>query len=223
MIRKFGILAAMLAAMLAALLAMILTGCGKSPSQEYTLGNNVRSEQFNAVDAWEEFISETISFRVEDGVYRAFAPEGGWIWGLDVNGATHTDVVIEVETEQLSSYNNNGYGVLCRADVSNNGDGYYFAISGDGFYLIGRGNGDSIDSLVEWTQSDKINQGQARNTIRAVCMGDYLALYVNGDFVAEARDSMFSSGLAGFAVAAESQTVDIVFDNLNVWEVTPRN
>jgi len=41
-----------------------------------------------------------------------------------------------------------------------------------------------------------------------VCIGDYQALYVNDEFVGEARDRTFSTGFAGFvAVAPEGSFV----------------
>ena len=141
---------------LGGLLAVILiigAACDSSPSVGYTLGDNVRSEQFDRVDVWDTFAySDDVFFRIENGSYRATAPDvGGYIWALDINGLPHTDVVIEIETTQLSDLANNGYGVMCRADINNNGDGYYFLISGDRYYAIARGSGDDVVALVEGT------------------------------------------------------------------------
>ena len=203
---------------------MIGAACDSSPSVDYTLGDNVRSERFDRIEVWDTFTyGDDVHFRIENGVYRATAPHvGGWIWALDIDGLPHTDVVIEVETTQLSNLANNGYGVMCRADINNNGDGYYFLISGDRYYAIARGNGENVVALVEGTApSSAIRREPAPNTIRAVCVGDYLALYVNDAFMAETRDSLFSWGLVGLAVTAfEAGEVDISFDNFNVWEAT---
>jgi hypothetical protein len=148
--------------------------------------------------------------------------DGGYVWGL--NTTEHTDVMLEVTATQDSSYENNAYGLMCRADTDNNGDGYYFLISGDGFYTISKGEGDSVNILVDWTSSSAINQGQANNTIRAVCLGSYLALYVNDEFLAEVEDTSYSAGFAGFAAAAfEGGDTDIAFDNLTITAVSPAN
>jgi hypothetical protein len=202
---------------------MISAACGSSPSVDYTLGDNVRSEQFDRVEVWDTFAyGDDVFFRIENGGYRATASDvGGYIWALDINGLPHTDVVIEIETTQLSDLANNGYGVMCRADINNNGDGYYFLISGDRYYAIARGNGDDIVSLVEGTiPTDAFRRKPTPNTIRAVCIGNYLALYIN-EFLTETHDSLYTWGLVGLAVTAfEAGDVDIKFDNLNVWEAT---
>lgn len=54
-----------------------------------------------------------------------------------------------------------------------------------------------------------------------MCIGDYLALYVNGEFVAETRDDYFSRGFTGLSAAVvKDGDVDIAFDDLTVWEAS---
>ncbi|MCP4426593.1 MAG: hypothetical protein GY803_19035 [Chloroflexi bacterium] len=198
------------------LTSLLLIGCG-GPSAEYTPGEILLSEDFSNPKAWEYYIDEAAgySLKVSDGVYRIQTDDSGYIWGL--NDQTHTDVVIEATTRQLSSYENNAYGIMCRANASNNGDGYYFLVSGDGFYSISRGEGDDVTPIVDWTDSSAVNAGTDSNTLRAVCIGDYLALYVNDKFVADARDAVYSSGYAGFAAAAfDGGDIAVTFDNLTI-------
>ncbi len=202
---------------------LLLAACGgPSPSQKYVAGEVLLTESFSEPSAWEAFTAEGMDFQVVDGAYRVQTEDGGYVWGL--NAAEHTDVMLEVTSTQHSSYENNAYGVMCRANIDNNGDGYYFLISGDGFYSIAKGEGDSVNRLVDWTSSPAINQGQASNTIRAVCLGNYLALYVNGQFMAEIEDIGYSAGFAGFAATAfEGGDTDIAFDNLTITAVSPAN
>ena len=193
---------------------LFLAACA-SPSREYEAGAELLSESFNNASAWETYVSGNIDFQVNDGVYRVQTGDEGYIWGL--NDDTHDNVVIQVTSTQTSSYDNNAYGVMCRSDESNNGDGYYFLISGDGYYTISKGEGDSVNQLVEWTSSSAINKGQDSNTIRAVCINNYLALYVNDKFLAEIEDANYTSGFAGFAATAfEGGDVDVSFDNLTI-------
>jgi hypothetical protein len=121
---------------------------------------------------------------------------------------------------------------MCRADPSNNGDGYYFLVSGDGFYSVRKGEAESVNPLVDWTSHSSINTGPASNTIRAVCIGSYLALYVNDRFVVETEDSTYGSGYAGLSVAAFADdsagnvaeaNADIAFDNLTIWAASLSN
>ena len=100
-----------------------------------------------------------------------------------------------------------------------NGNGYLFLIRGEGAYAILRARGRNITPLVNWTESAVINQGPGRNTMRAVCMGDYLALYINDEFVADATDDTYSSGQIGLAASASNVLgVQVEFDNLTVHE-----
>ncbi|MCA9901116.1 MAG: hypothetical protein H6654_15785 [Ardenticatenaceae bacterium] len=192
----------------------LLVACG-GPSQEYQPDEQLLTESFDDPNAWETYQSGSVDFSVNDGVYRVQTGDEGYIWGL--NDQQHEDVIIEVTSTQNSAHENNAYGVMCRADISNNGDGYYFLISGDGYYTISKGEGDNVNQLVEWTSSSTINTGQASNTIRAVCAGNYLALYVNDKFLAETTDSDYKSGFAGFAATAfEGGDTDVSFDNLTI-------
>ncbi|MCA9907175.1 MAG: hypothetical protein KC519_00900 [Anaerolineae bacterium] len=196
-----------------------LSACGRARgSQPFEIGDLLLDEDFSNPSAWETYSDPAIQvdLRVVDGVYRIDAHNEVFIWGL--NAQMHTDVVIEVETEQLSSYADNAYGVMCRADPADDGDGYYFFISGDGYYTIRRGAGDEIAPLIEWLPSSAIHQGQEHNRIRAVCIQDYLALYVNDQFVDETRDQLYSSGVTGLTAGVSAGgDVRIDFDNLLVF------
>jgi hypothetical protein len=100
---------------------------------------------------------------------------------------------------------------------TNNGDGYLFLIEGSGRFAIMRSRGRSVTPLVNWTSSSAIQTGPAENRIRAVCMGDYLAMYVNGTFVGDATDDTYTVGQVGLVGAAASRLgLQVDFDNLTV-------
>jgi hypothetical protein len=200
------------------LVALLIAACKPRPTGQYALGDVLLEEDFSQSFAWENYTDPDlqVDFRVEEDVYRARAHDGGFMWTL--NSQAHMNVVMQVDTQQLSDYANNAYGVMCRAAPTNNGNGYYFLISGDGNYTIRRGATDQVGALIKWTYSDAIQQGKSINRIRAVCIDDYLALYVNGQFVAETRDSYFSRGFAGLTAAVpEGGDVDVTFDQLIIW------
>jgi hypothetical protein len=113
----------------------------------------------------------------------------------------------------------NGYGVMCRAN--SDGDGYYFMINPNGYFSIQMGDSKGIHALVDWQHSKAIKPDIDRNSIRAVCVGDYLAMYINDTFVAEVSDMTYTSGYTGLSVAADANTdVDAAFDNLAIYAVT---
>jgi hypothetical protein len=207
---------------LALCLLLLAGGCLALPAastQPFTIGELRLEEDFNDPLAWEAYADPAlgVDLRVEDSRYHIRATSGGLMWGL--NAHMHTDVVISVQTEQLSDDVDNGYGVMCRVDPAADGDGYYFLISGNGYFSIRRGVGRVIEPLIAWTQSDAIQQARGRNRLRAVCVEDYLALYVNGTFVGKARDDLYLRGVTGLVAGMEGEgSAEITFDDVRLWD-----
>lgn len=207
--------------LLFAFVLLVAVGCSVQPTERFALGDEIMHVGFDSSIAWEQYINadQHVDFQIVDGEYRAQAWDGGFMWTTRLPETS--DSVIEVETTQLSEYRNNAYGVMCRAAPTDNSNGYYFLISGDGNYTIRRGAVDEVHALIPFTYSSAIRQDKGINRIRAVCIGDYLALYVNDMFVAETHDNYFHRGYTGLtaAVVADGE-VDIAFDDLTVWEAT---
>jgi hypothetical protein len=205
----------------AGLVVLAFSGCAPpAPTQTIALGAVLLDEEFDQDTRWQSYRhpEQRVDFRVESGAYRAQAWDGGFMWAL-YDGAQHDDVVIQVDTEQVSDDRNNAYGVMCRASPTDNGDGYYFLISGDGYYTIRAGTRDGVRHIIPWTETEAVQQGRSINRLRIACIADYLALWVNGIFIAETRDSRFRRGFAALTAAApEGVTVDIRFDGLRIWE-----
>ena len=152
-----------------------------------------------------------------EGAYRIELHSKRYVWTQ--HDQLTSDVVIEVEARQLSAYDHNAYGLACRLDPANSGRGYFLLISGDGYASIRWGDGRALRAIVPAFPSQHIRQGAAHNRLRAICIGDYLALWVNDEFVAEARDQRASAGQVGLAgvmnYAGKQLSVD--FDKLRVW------
>jgi serine/threonine-protein kinase len=151
-----------------------------------------------------------------DGYYFASSDEaGGMVWGTA--SLSLDDTVIEVEATQISApaTDNNAYGVMCR--VQPDEDGYLLRISGDGYYAIHRIVEGVFEALVDWTTSDVVNQGNASNRIRAVCDGTRLALFANGELLAEVDDTTFSEGDIGLtATTYDEGGTEVRFYNISV-------
>lgn len=181
--------------------------------------NVVLIETFDSETAWETYIDPMgIELGVDDHVYRAYSMNAGYVWAL--NAQSHSDVIIEVEATPMNVHFENGFGVMCRADSTNNGDGYYFMINSNGYYSIGKGEGPAITPLIDWTRTDTVHQQLDLNRIRAVCDDNLLALYVNDVFVAQVNDDTYTAGYAGLAIAGSATgEADIAFDNLIIYEV----
>ncbi|MBZ0280583.1 MAG: DUF1349 domain-containing protein [Anaerolineae bacterium] len=288
----------------------LLAACQPAaPKQSFVKGDEVAFYDFTAPGTFEEgtFEESTARLEISNGRYNINVTEGDSVLWYGQWGNSLADVVIDVETRQLTEDQNTTYGVMCRArgtvgqgaasidpelqnlasealgnaeiiasaettpeadataeataeatieaageataeatEVSpsdmmsevtaeatfeegasnqigglevNNGDGYLFLVQGSGRFAIMRSRGRSVTPLLDWTDSAVIAKGAANNRIRAVCLGDYLALYVNGEFLGDATDDTYTAGQIGMVAAAAGRLgVQVEFDNLSVSE-----
>lgn len=164
---------------------------------------------------WEIGEYDTGRVGYEGGSYAVSATrEDLMMWGLANDVFQDLDIQVEATQVQAPPNNNNAYGVMCR--VREGGTGYLLRISGDGFFSITLAEqADSFQPLVDWQPSDAIRQGNSTNLIGAICEGDYFALYVNGELLAEARDDSFPSGdIALTTTSFETGASKVLFDNI---------
>jgi len=208
----------------------VLAACGSDDASKTPItGDRLLTVTFDEPGAWEEGTypagetDPTSVLAIADGRYRIdhrADRSASFTWGA--GGDAYENVIIEVETGQLSAEKDNLYGVLCRLSQDESGDwtGYALLISGDGHFGIADLAHGGLDFVLEWHQSDVIKQGQASNTIRAVCVDGYLAIYANDTFLGEVKDNMYRRpGQVGLiAGVTEGETVSIAFDNLTVYE-----
>ena len=153
-----------------------------------------------------------------DGAFKIDFVGRKYVWTQ--GEANYADVVLEGDLRQVSDYDHNAFGLACRLDPANRGRGYYFLISGDGYASIRWSDGRSLAAgRGRLKPSPLIKRGQARNRVRAVCIGDYLALWVNDEFVAEARDGRASAGAVGMAGVMNyaGKRLTVAIDDLKVW------
>ncbi|MDX1994750.1 MAG: hypothetical protein SF029_20370 [bacterium] len=199
------------------LLMILLAGCGGRNFQAET-GELLLEEDFSTGYGWEENASGGVEIGVQNGVYRMRTDVNQYVRGFGT--ARHADAIIDVEALQRTPDENNAFGIICRGGLSaDTGSGYYFLIGANGSYAILKGTNGDPQPLVDWARSGAVREGAGTNLIRAVCVGDRLALYVNDELVAQTTDTSYQSGYTGFVVAAGRGTVaEIAFDNLRVWE-----
>ncbi|MBZ0310360.1 MAG: hypothetical protein K8I82_30140, partial [Anaerolineae bacterium] len=151
------------------------------------------------------------------------AQSSSYIWGQGGDSVQQVD--IEGEVQFISGSPDNFYGMMCRVDET--GAGYMFLISSDGYGAIARTDGRSLSFLVDWHEHESIKKEESTNKIRAVCIDDYLAFYVNGKFVADVKDEdhPLETGQIGLAAGIlsekrEETSVTVTFDNLIVREAS---
>lgn len=169
-------------------------------------------------DQWRQYQKdEDLFLGARAGVYRIDFSGRQYVWSQ--REGVYENVVIEAEAAQKSDYDHNAYGLACRLDPGNSGRGYFFLISGDGYASIRWSDGRSLEPIVRAAPSAHIRRGMAANRIRAVCIDDYLALWVNGEFVADARDGRVARGAVGLAglMNYAGKRLAIEFDDVKVW------
>lgn len=156
---------------------------------------------------------------IEEGDLQISTGQPGQIWWTNP-GQSFEDVVISVETRQLSGPNDNAFGVICRYQSEDNF--YVFLISGDGYYSIGKYQAGSEEVVYltedgQFAQSDVINQGTSTNLIEASCIGNELGLTVNGVPLVTVTDPTFVTGDIGLAASTlQPGTLLVAFDDVRV-------
>lgn len=197
---------------------VLLAACesGNAPSRTVYAGNYRIAYFFqDAGTTWDTFSldSDAAIFRVNAGTLEgAVVANRGYVWSL--NNEPHQNVIVNATVRQTQGVRGASFGVICRADDA--GNGYYFLISSDGQFSISMATEaqNALVQLVSWQSSSAIKQGYQTNEIRAVCHDDYLALFINDVFIAEATDNTFSKGELGVTLAAVSETAWVQFDDV---------
>jgi hypothetical protein len=132
-----------------------------------------------------------------------------------IPGKRFTNVVIEFDVTQLAGPEDAYFGALCRYQDDENY--YYLIIGSDGYYSIGKILNGEIRPLSATDSSQAILTGQAQNSLRAECTSDILALYANGELLAQVEDSDFTSGDVGLmAGTLDTPGADIRFTDFSV-------
>jgi len=217
---------------LAIILSSVLMACEPAeesvprpePTVGYELGEIILETSFENAAGFNTFAIGDVQMSAVDGEFQTIVPAGGYIWTL--NNQNHQNVVMELTTEVLTPNEANSiHGVMCRAHPLDNGVGYYFLLRGDGYFGIRRGTGDNLLPMVNWTAHPAIRtERNDVNTLRIVCVEDYLALYINDQFAAETRYDWLQEGYTGFALNGAETDTDNVFavayDDLTIWEAT---
>lgn len=132
-------------------------------------------------------------------------------------GLSLSNTRVEVDVLQYAGPVENRMGIICRHQ--NDQNFYFFVISADGYYAIGK-NKDGRSTLLEQNAmqySGAIKKGVVINHLRAECQGSTLSFFVNDVPVALVVDEDFSSGDVGLLAGTfDRGDLDILFDNFVV-------
>ncbi len=183
-------------------------------------GSLFYQDQFSdPASGWGDLTLEAGAAGYADGAYRIIVNQPNvHIWSHP--GLALADVHVEVDVFPAAGPLENRMGVICRLVDDQNF--YFFAISADGYYGIGKLKAGQVTILTgggNMLPSEIIQTGNVPNRVRGDCSGQTLSLYVNNLLVDFIEDSEFTSGDVGLLSGTFSQPgADVYFDNFFVFK-----
>jgi hypothetical protein len=202
----------------AVLLFFLVAGCTgpQAVVERMPAGEVLFKDDFSdPTSGWDRISAPTGETNYVNGAYRIWVNEPYTDLFTNPN-LDFGDVRIEVETAKANGTDDNVFGVICRSNPI--GDQYYFfVISSDGYYGIGKVDGpdQALLSAEKLMPSEAIHQKKQTNLLRAECVGSRLTFYANGQLLVEVEDASYAQGDIGLTAGSFGEPdVDILFDNL---------
>jgi hypothetical protein len=200
------------------LLALLTASCASPvapPTPAANPGDILYQEEFeDRATGWDRVSNDNGIMDYDSGGYRMLIQHAGYnLWSTPERD--YKDVRVEVDVFRLSGPSENRMGLMCRYQ---NGDYYFFIISNDGFYAIGKYVGGQTLLLGQTEmQASELILKDAVNHLRADCVGNTLTFYVNYEQVASVQDSDFPNGDVGLLTGAFAESgVDVLYDHFLV-------
>ncbi|MEP0807277.1 MAG: hypothetical protein HRF47_17480 [Chloroflexota bacterium] len=198
-------------------LASCLPAAPAEPLLNGAPGEVLYREDFsNNTSGWDRVLNDGGIMDYDSGGYRILV-RGAKMNFWSTPPGNFGDVRIEADVTRLNGPMENRAGLICRYQ---NGNYYFFVISNDGYYAIGKfTNGQAILIGQEMmVASDAIREEEV-NHLRADCAGDTLTFYVNETQVASTQDPDFATGGVGvLAGSFDEPGVDVLFQNFVVFQ-----
>ncbi len=161
-------------------------------------------------DGWPEGEHENYSRWIEEGEYHILVKNAQRATWSPHRENRYSDFVFTAAARQVSDLPGE-YGLVFR--YQDDDHFYYFGISDDGYYEIGKRLEGAWVTIVDWTFSPAINQGQAENILGALCVGDEISVYVNDQALVTVSDDSLAEGHIGLmAITFDEPGVHVAFD-----------
>jgi hypothetical protein len=183
---------------------------------ETPLPKLVYQDNFASKVGWTMQGGENYGFDFLNGGYQIFVKiKNVPIWS--VRKSPYQDVQVEADVTEKEDSKGGYFGLVCRH--SGGGEFYAFVIGSDGFYGIAKKGNGVFSFLKQGGLPAEANlSGDQPNRVRADCLGNTLALYVNGLKIAEIQDKSYLKGDVGMVVGSRSKgTVTVLFDDFAVY------
>lgn len=217
--KKFILPSTLLKAGILSSFVFVLASClPLSPTESLTAANPgeilYRENFADNTSGWDRVLNDGGVMDYDSGGYRILV-RGAKMNFWSTPPGNFGDVRVEADVTRLNGPHANRAGLMCRY---RNGNYYFFIISNDGFYAIGKFTGGQAiligqESMVpsEVVETDGVNH------LRADCIGSALTFYVNDTPVASTQDADFATGGVGvLAGSFEEPGVDVLFERFVV-------
>jgi tRNA A-37 threonylcarbamoyl transferase component Bud32 len=141
-----------------------------------------------------------------------------FVWSTP-NDEDYQNVRMEVTVLNNGTDIYTAFGLMCNQQASSDSSFYYFAITPAGQYAIAKATEGQNDLFLtnndEWAISNLIPKEAASYRVGADCSNSTLTLYVDGQQIASASDSSYTSGgVAVFTWSPEEEaTTNVSFDD----------
>lgn len=155
---------------------------------------------------------------IEQYVY-AMNPASGAIYDYYADLIVPDTFMIDVYATSAGAINT-AYGLIFQ--VQDDDHFYAFRVSGDGYFLVEKADGDSLETLVDWTVAEPFDvEEEAVNTLAVVGSEGYYALFVNGVMVGDFEDASYGAGSAGYLVENFDEETPAAFAFDDFWVGVP--
>ena len=201
------------------LLILLLSACAPSqPAPALVTGKPVDvlfEDQFESnTSGWDRLANDGGIMDYDSGGFRILVRQPNMnFWSVPEKN--FGDVRVEADVSRLNGPVENRMGLICRYQ---NGSYYFFIISSDGYYGIGKFVGGQTLLLGQSDMSPiPIVELEPVNHLRADCTGDMLHFYVNFVEIANVQDAELKTGDAGVLAGSFNEPgVDVLFQNFVV-------
>ncbi len=113
------------------------------------------------------------------------------------------------------------YGLVFRSPDYATGEGFYFGVTCEGKYALFLSNGTQIQTLIDWTASDKVKAGSNQtNSLGVLAEGSEISIYLNGEKVNEASNSTYlnATKVGVYFLALNTPGFTVELDQFNMWQ-----
>ena len=182
-------------------------------------GEVLLQDDFSQTDQWGTLTDADYSIEYDGEALRmkVFQQTSWFVWST-ANDEAYQNIHIEVTVANNDGESSTAFGIMCHLQDAS--DSYYYLVmTSAGDYAIALAKEGETDLFLtngdRWGNSDLITKNNATYRVGADCGNGRLTLYVDGQQIASATDSAFTSGIVGlYAWSGENaRTADVTFDD----------